>query len=422
MFQFAKFQIRSQQVRRILTLALGGSVGCLSLFGQSTTGYSGEAYGTRVVVAAGTTSISAGTTAATVLCTEKTGMSNSNSVTTVSLPPLASTGVIDTSVSSAANTTSGATSSTAISTVNDLSLLGGLVTADLVQSESSSISSSGTFSTSSTGTTFTNAKVLGIPIMIDVAPNTKITLPGLGFVIVNEQFSKVTSTSATLTVNALNIMVSESNKLGIPVGTHLIVAHAESSTLVNEGLLNGFGYGTSVSAGPIQAGPSAAVYLGCVGTNDQLVTNEVASIDVPGVLAAGVVHTTAKGTVTSTTTSGQVTASVAGANLLSGLLAATTIRADASASITGGTLSLSDTGSVFVGLSVAGHPEVGINPAPNTKVNIAGLGTLWLHRVIQTSDFIEVRMVELVVDAENSFGLPLNADVRISVAHVGVTH
>ncbi len=415
-----KSQCLAQQVRLISTLVLGSAICCSSLFAEAQTGYSGRAYGSRVIVAAGTSGISAGTTAVSVLCSEEAGVSNSNSVTSISLPPLASTGVVDTSVSSAA--TGGDKSSTAMSTVNNLSLLGGLVGADVVRSVSSSVSSSGGFSTSSTGTTFTNAKVLGIPVLVDVAPNTKITLPGLGYVILNEQFSKVTSSSASLTVNAIHIKVSESNALGLPVGTQLIVAHAESSTLVNESLLNGYGYGSAVSAGPVQAGPSAVVVLGCTGTNDEEETNEIAAVDVPGVLDTGVVHTTAKGLVNSTTTSGQVTASVAGLNLLSGLVTATTIKADVSASITGGTLTLSDAGSLFAGLAVAGHPEVGANPSPNTKVSIAGLGTLWLHRVIRTSGLIEVRMVELVVDTDNSFGLPVNADVRISVAHVGINH
>jgi hypothetical protein len=65
---------------------------------------------------------------------------------------------------------------------------------------------------------------------------------------------------------------------------------------------------------------------------------------------------------------------------------------------------------------------VGVSPAPNTKVSIAGLGTLWLHRVIQTSTSIEVRMVELVVDASNTLGLPIGADVRIAVAHSAIVN
>jgi len=399
------------------TAIIAGVICCSTAFGQVQTGYSGKAYGTKVSVSPGSLGITSGTTAVSMLCTEQTGMSNSNSVAGVSLPPLAVTGVIDTSVSSAE--VNGGSASTAIATVNGLNLLGGLVTADAVKSVSSSISSSGGFSTSSAGTIFTNAAVLGLPILIDVAPNTRIVLPGIGYVILNEQISKVDSTSASLTVNAVHIHVSQTNVLGLPIGAQLIVANAQSGTLTNEGLLTGFGYGSSVTASVLNAGRSAEVVLICSGA-DQDETNDVAGVDVPGVITTGAVHTSAVGTITSSGTSGQITASVAGLDLLSSLVAVTTITADASASTSGGSVTLSDSGSLFVGLAVTGHPEVGANPAPNTRVSIAGLGTLWLHRVIQTSTSIEVRMVELVVDASNTLGLPIGADVRIAVAHVGV--
>jgi hypothetical protein len=346
-------------------------------------------------------------------------MSDSNSVTTVSLPGLASTGVVDTSVSSA--NVGGASASTAVATVDGLNLLGGLITADAVTSVSSSISSLEIFSTSSTGTIFTHAAVLGIPLLVAVAPNTRVVLPGIGFVILNEQTSGASSTSASLTVNAIHIHVQQTNVLGLPIGTQLIVAHAQSTTLANEALLNGFGYGSRVSAGVLQSGRSAEVVLNCTGT-DEDESNDVAGVTVPGVLTTGVVHTTAQGSVTSTGTSGQITASVDGLDLLAGFVAATTITADASVSDSGSTVTLSDSGSIFAGLAVAGHPEVGVNPAPNTRVSISGLGTLWLHRVIQTSTSIEVRMVELVVDDSNALGLPVGADVRIAVAHVGVVN
>src|SRR5579871_101386 len=98
---------------------------------QAQTGYSGMAYGTKVTVTPGTTGITSGTTAESTICTEQTGMSASNSAASVSLPGLASTGVIDTSVSSAVVGSSN--TATGLATVNGLSLLGGLVSADAVQ-------------------------------------------------------------------------------------------------------------------------------------------------------------------------------------------------------------------------------------------------------------------------------------------------
>lgn len=410
----------SQRVVARLPLSLGvvlaGVIGCSTLFGQ--TGYSGKAYGTKVTVAPGSSSITSGTTAMSQICTESTGISDTNSVTGVSLSGIATTGVIYTSVSSA--TVGSGSAATATSTVNGLSLLGGLVTADAVTSASSSILSAGGYSTSSTGTVFTNAKVLGLPILIDVAPNTKIVLPAIGYVLLNEQIAKSSSTSASLTVNAIHIHITLANALGLPVGSQIVVASAQSSTLASIALLSGFGYGTQVrAAGILDAGRSADVVLNCTG-DDSEESNNVAGVDLPGILSTGAVHTTAVGTVGASSTNGQITASVAGLNVLSGLVAATTITADATASDSGSGVSLSDSGSIFVGLAVAGYPEI-VNPAPNTHVSIAGLGTLWLHRVIQTSTSIEVRMVELVVDADNTLGLPIGADVRIAVAKVGLT-
>ncbi len=383
------------------------------------TGYSGRAYGTIVWAQPANATVASGPTAVSTICTETTGISDSNSVAGVSLGALASTGVIDTSVSSA--DLSAGSSATAIAEVNGISLLGGLITADAVKSVSSSISSAGAYSFSSMGTNFTNAIVAGIPIGVDVAPNTHILLPGIGHVILNEEIANVGATSASLTVNAIHIKVLQVNSLNLPVGTEVIVAHAQSSTLANVALISGFGYGSSVTAaGVLDAGRTAVVVLNCSGV-DEDETNSTAGVNVPGVLTTGVVRTSAQESVTSSSAAGDITASVAGLNLLTGLVTATTITADAGVSASGSNITFSDSGSVFVDLTVAGHPEVGANPAPNTHVSIAGLGTLWLHRVIKTSTSIEVRMVELVVDAANTLGLPVGADVRISVAHVGVT-
>lgn len=413
----------SRRVSRRLRLSrmavVAAIVCCSSAFGQPMTGYSGKAYGTNVLVQPVNTTIASGPTAVSTICTETAGISDTNSVASVSLGVLASTGVIDTSVSSA--DISAGSSSTAIAEVNGISLLGGLITADAVKSVSSSISSAGGYSTSSMGTNFTKAIVAGIPIRVDVAPNTRIVLAGIGYVILNEEIANVGATSASLTVNAIHVHVSQSNSLNLPVGTQVIVAHAQSSTLANVALISGFGYGSSVTAaGVLDAGRTAVVVLNCSGV-DEDETNSTAGVNVPGVLTTGVVHTSAQESVSSSSAAGDITASVAGLNLLTGLVTATTITADAGVSASGSNITLSDSGSIFVDLTVAGHPEVGANPAPNTHVSIAGLGTLWLHRVIKTSTSIEVRMVELVVDAANTLGLPIGADVRISVAHVGVT-
>jgi hypothetical protein len=53
-------------------------------------------------------------------------------------------------------------------------------------------------------------------------------------------------------------------------------------------------------------------------------------------------------------------------------------------------------------------------------VRIAGLGALWLHRVVKGSNSIEVRMIELIVKHDNALGLPIGSDIQIAVAHASV--
>src|SRR6266566_1580671 len=85
-----------------------------------------------------------------------------------------------------------------------------------------------------------------------------------------------------------------------------------------------------------------------------------------------------------------------------------------------GTLDFSGTASTFVGLSVKRFPQIHDNVGANTRLSIAGLGTLWLHRVIHRPNSIEIRMIELIVTESNTFGIPIGTDVQVAVAEASV--
>ena len=72
-------------------------------------------------------------------------------------------------------------------------------------------------------------------------------------------------------------------------------------------------------------------------------------------------------------------------------------------------------GSTFVGLSVAGHPEITASVAPNTAIKIANLGVLYLNRVTRYADKIRVAPVELIVNAGNVLKIPVGADLTLGV-------
>ena len=105
-------------------------------------------------------------------------------------------------------------------------------------------------------------------------------------------------------------------------------------------------------------------------------------------------------------------------DLLSSLVTADTVKADAHASKTAGVITLSDAGSTFVNLVVNGQPISG-DVARNTKITVGNL-TIWLHRVIQTPNSIEIRMIEIIVNGPNPFNLQTGTDIRVAVAEASV--
>jgi hypothetical protein len=394
----------------ILTLGLGTS----QLFAAQTQtlDLSASAYGTNVFV--GNTIVSGKTAPSNVGCTPQIGVNKNNSIASVSLFPTLTTGAVTSSAGTFA------TGSTATSDVAGINLLAGLVTADELKSVSTTTQDSAGLHTSAAGSVFTKLLVAGIPVGDNPAPNTVLSLPLFGSVTLNEQTSSVNGTTAKLTVNMIHIKITLVNLLGIQVGTEIIVGNAQSSITLatTPAILDGTAYGSQITVTPlVVSGPSAVATVPCLGSKGQIISNTTAGINVLGELVTGTVADTAQGAISSSSASSNTTSTVQAANLVNALLAADVITAAANASTPDGqNFTFTDTGSTFLNLVVAGHPEINDQVAPNTRVSILGIGTLWLHRIIQTPNNIEVRMVELVVNQNNSLGLPIGTDIRIADA------
>jgi hypothetical protein len=383
-----------------------------------------DAYGTQAtlgnVVVAGRTAVSSLGACGTVA----PPVHDENTVASADATPLFTTGVINTTADG--NIQGNTLQATATADVHDASLLitqlGGVITADEVKAVSTTTHDNSGFHTSANGSTFVNLVVAGVPIIVNPPPNTQINLVGFGHVVLNEQITRMRPRSASLTVNMIHVFITEANILNIPIGTEIIVAHASSGlTSGVEGTLDGQAYGTKATvAHTITSGPSALVRMPCLGTNGTLRTNSVAEVQVPPLFSVGEVVDTAQGTVDSTSAVGETTSTVQAVDVVTSLVTASLVKADAHASNINGTLTFSDDGSMFVDLHVAGFPDIGDDVPPNTRLRIAGLGTLWLHRVIQTSNNIEVRMIELIVTEANGFGISIGTDIQVAVAEASV--
>jgi hypothetical protein len=388
---------------------------------QSEFDYAASAFGTSVDVASIVTS---GPTFPAAVgegnaCDTGANQSSTNSGLSVNLPGVAATGTIDTS----AATLGTPAQAQATVTAQDVDLLNGTVTATLVKSVSTTGRHGGAFISSGLGTTFTGLAVLGIPLPVNVAPNTQITLPGIGYLALNEQTETNTASGESFTVNAIHIVISATNLLGLAPNTSIIVGNATTSMSGPvAGSLGGGAYGSDLNIGNVvQSGPSFAIGLPCNGTGGAVVTNAGVGLNLPGILESGTVANTAQGTVGNAVERGETTSTVEGFDVLSGLVSATVIRADAHVVKGGGTITVSDAGSNFASLHVAGYPLINADVAPNTALDLAGLGTLYLHKVTVTANSVTVCMIELDVNQSNSYGLPLGAVLQIGVAEASAS-
>lgn len=112
----------------------------------------------------------------------------------------------------------------------NLNLLDGAITADRVTSVARAVVDSTGGTASADGSHFEGLELGGAPFAASPPPNTRVELPGIGYVILNEQNLQSGPTRASAKVVMLHVFIdAENNALGLPVGTELIVASARSA-------------------------------------------------------------------------------------------------------------------------------------------------------------------------------------------------
>lgn len=313
------------------------------------------------------------------------------------------------------------------SRVAGLRSLDGLITADAVLSVAKTTATHRRISNSTIGSKFIDLQVDGTPVEANVARNTRMTLPGIGYVVLNRVVQREAPGRKTLQVEGLRVVITESNDYGLPVGSRITVAQARSGFDREQpkAVINGAAYATAGKFGTPeltnQAGRSAAVYLGCRELDRPVQTNSINRTGVDDVGSTGTGTTSAEGR--RTKTGGIVaitTARTEGLDLLGGLLTADAVRARAQTRREAAYSSATADGSGFVNLQVLGMPMPDGTVAPNTRVELPGIGhvILFQTRTNRSSERVSlaVKMVRLVVEEGNEGGLPPGEFVVSSAA------
>ncbi|MCK9878963.1 hypothetical protein MXD59_24930 [Frankia sp. Ag45/Mut15] len=138
------------------------------------------------------------------------GGTSSSSLAGINLPGIITAGAITASGTAVPGNPTGGTSKISLASLN---LLNGLITASAITSQANVVKSPGSPPVlSSTGTQFADLTVAGVHLPVDVAPNTAVVLPGVGYVVLNRQVQTATG----LEIRAVEIVIQIGGVL--PVG------------------------------------------------------------------------------------------------------------------------------------------------------------------------------------------------------------
>jgi hypothetical protein len=223
---------RINNTRRLTIAALGMTI-ILSLSASSqaqTTGsVTGNAYGASVKALTG--SLNA-TPSVTLPATGDIGDADLASVDVAGLLSTKTLSSVTTGVVG-----ENAASAQSYSTVQDVSILNGVITAKLVEAMASSTGNGAQAGSNSAGTTLVDLVINGVPKgLVSPSPNTQIAVPGVGTLILNEQTASGNGTTSTgLDVTALHLVLTTTDPLlgtTTKTGDIVVAAAGSSATFV----------------------------------------------------------------------------------------------------------------------------------------------------------------------------------------------
>jgi len=126
----------------------------------------------------------------------------------------------------------GLVSATTSAEAADVNMLNGLITAKAVLALATSYANGTTAASESDGSTLLNLVIAGVSYADGApAPNTRVALPGFGYVVLNEQIASGDGVhSAGLTVNMIHVYLLDS-LTGASAGEIIVAAATSTATL-----------------------------------------------------------------------------------------------------------------------------------------------------------------------------------------------
>jgi hypothetical protein len=390
------------------------------------TGYEFVGWAGGSLVRAANNTITSDLTAASSINNEGL-VADHNSLAAVAIPNLLTTGAVSTHTESTA--IDGGYQVVSEARTAGISALGGLITADAIDTISTATVVDG-IASHSVQSTLVNLTVGHTKIPINVKPNTIVRIPGIATVALNYELSFAQANSS------YNIGIGAYVSLLKPRGQNAIGAElAISPTYAALGpvvtppsghFLYAKAYGTKVTAAVgtlvgIQSDETAPITMAAAGTNGQVETSAIAGVHLDPLATVGAVTDSILGTNTTTAFDGSASSRIGAVNLFNGAIKADVI--GSAARVTGAAPGFAPTitgGSTLVNLVIGGH-VIPINTAANTTINLLNIAIITINQQIHpTTRSLIVRALDIKLTTA-AYGFPAGAEIEVAVSHVSVS-
>jgi hypothetical protein len=302
-----------------------------------------------------------------------------------------------------------------------VNLLSGAITANAVDTISTTRLVNGKISGGSS-TTYVGLKIVGVKLPVTIPNNYHVTIPNVASLYLNYSLSSAAAPSGMNIGMGLYIgllkAVGTNPKGAWVMMTPTYAALGPISIPKSGHIVRGNAYGTKVNAKAgtlvnVESDPTAPVSMQAAGTDGKTVTSNIAGVNLTPLAHVGAIVDTAKSTNTNSLWESETTSKVAGINLFNGAIRAEAVTADAH--VRGTSSGTTVTGaSQLVNLSIAGH-SIPLNAKPNTVMHVLNLGTITINKQTRSGTGVTVCAVDIVLGKATG-GFPAGAEIQLAVA------
>lgn len=279
--------------------------------------------------------------------------------------------------------------------------------------------------TSDTSASFFGAITLaGVRLPLHIAPNTRISLLGLGTIVLNEQIEFNTGpVNSYAEVNMVDITLGVNNILRQPTGTRILIGHSVSADNIVSVLAamraHAYGLATELGIGrlaSVQLGPIPNTEIGCSGGSSSA---SAVDLNLAGLVDAGIADTRTSGKIDTATSTVATSSSekIVNLSLLGGLIRIGLLQENARA-IYSGTSGRGSGDFEALQIAVGRHKLLPHIYAPDFRVNLPGLGYLILNEIVPSEASVgyAINALDLYITTSNRWHMAVG--LRVIVGHV----